>query len=978
MKKVYLLCLLFCISIAARAQVTTVIYASGALGSYTTGSAFFNTPATYTRADNVIAVTNPPTGQVQRGYAVFDLSAIPTGATVSQVILGLNVNGFTLGTFGNPCLTIGRAGSLATVTTASTLYADCVTGTTLWSAAAVGAVGSYGSGVGGITMASTPGSLPAACFFVQTNAGVGNFISIGFSEGASGSNVYNFKGETGSLTTAGGTSPAAPYLQITYCYPLTNVTASVTPTSVCTGQTFTLTGVASGATTYRWYGPGGFSSTSPITTSIATATSGGTYRFVAYANCGTFLDSTSATTVLTVNPSPATLVTTTTTVCSGNTIYMSDQTAGGVWSSSNTLTATVNGTGAIVAGGLAGTDVITYKLGICAANATIIVNNPPTAITGPTEVCESGGQITLVDGTSGGTWTSTVTTRATIDPLSGLVTGILAGADNISYVTGACPSVNYPITVDPLPTAILGGTVLCANGTLPLSDATVGGTWSSSNTNMATIDPNTGLVTGVSSGGVTITYMLTATGCYVTRAITINPIPAVITGSSSVCIGFTIKLSDATGGGTWSSSSNPLATVGSLTGIVTGVTQGTVNITYTVPVTGCFVTQSVTVAPLPVAITGPNKVCVASTITLNDATIGGSWSTQFTALATIGTAGTGDVTGVSAGTPYISYSIGTGCYVTFTVTVNPLPTAVITPAGPTTFCGGGSVTLNATVGAGYLYQWFSNGNPIPLATASSYVANSTELITLQVTDGNGCVKISAGTQVTLIPNVTIAAGGPTVFCQPGNVLLSVPLAPGIIYQWILNGVNITGANSNTYAATVGGIYTCYLSVPGGCNVTTPPFTVTVHAMPNPTVYYTGTQLTTPNNYLTYQWFLNTVAITGATTNSVTPTVNGSYQVRVTDGNGCTGYSAGFVINNLAVEQINKTAINIYPNPANTVVHIVSPVSLRAVITSIEGKTLMEEANATDLDISKLPDGLYMIMLYDKNGERLMVQKLIKE
>ena len=38
------------------------------------------------------------------------------------------------------------------------------------------------------------------------------------------------------------------------------------------------------------------------------------------------------------------------------------------------------------------------------------------------------------------------------------------------------------------------------------------------------------------------------------------------------------------------------------------------------------------------------------------------------------------------------------------VTVNPLPTAAITPSGPTTLCQGGSVTLTASGGASYLWS----------------------------------------------------------------------------------------------------------------------------------------------------------------------------------------------------------------------------------------------------------------------------------
>jgi hypothetical protein len=48
-------------------------------------------------------------------------------------------------------------------------------------------------------------------------------------------------------------------------------------------------------------------------------------------------------------------------------------------------------------------------------------------------------------------------------------------------------------------------------------------------------------------------------------------------------------------GGTWSSSATSKATIGSASGVVTGMSTGTSNITYMMP-TGCFVTRAMNVA----------------------------------------------------------------------------------------------------------------------------------------------------------------------------------------------------------------------------------------------------------------------------------------------------------------------------------------------------------------------------------------------
>jgi gliding motility-associated-like protein len=282
------------------------------------------------------------------------------------------------------------------------------------------------------------------------------------------------------------------------------------------------------------------------------------------------------------------------------------------------------------------------------------------AISGPTGVCV-GMTISLTDGTIGGAWTSSPTSVATVGVASGIVGGVAPGTATISY-TAASGVATYVITVYPNPAAISGGSAVCQGGTLTLSDVTGGGVWTSTPTSVATVGA-TGIVSGVTSGTATISY--TVGTCSATKVVTVNPQPAPITGIVSTCTTWTDTLLDATPGGTWSSSTTTVATVGT-SGVVYGVALGTSVITYRLG-TGCYTTLTVSVNTLPGPITGGATVCKDTNLTLAD---GGSgvWSSSNTTVATI-TSSTGIVRGVSIGTTIITYLFSTGCFVTETMTV---------------------------------------------------------------------------------------------------------------------------------------------------------------------------------------------------------------------------------------------------------------------------------------------------------------------
>ena len=81
-----------------------------------------------------------------------------------------------------------------------------------------------------------------------------------------------------------------------------------------------------------------------------------------------------------------------------------------------------------------------------------------------------------------------------------------------------------------------------------------------------------------------------------------------------------------------------------------------------------------------------------------------------------------------------------------------------------------------------------------------------------------------------------------------------------------------------------------------------------------------------------------------------------------------------------VNQYSYTAIgsiHIYPNPAQTLIHIDAAIILKAVLSTVDGRKLMQVDNAKTLDVSSLPSGTYLLTLFDEYGLLLRAEKVIK-
>jgi len=299
--------------------------------------------------------------------------------------------------------------------------------------------------------------------------------------------------------------------------------------------------------------------------------------------------------------------------------------------------------------------------------------------------------------------------------------------------------------------------------------------------------------------------------------------PAPITGPSSVCVGVAVPYSDVTTGGTWSCSSTAIAAIGATTGVLTGVSAGTVHITYTLPSSADTV-LSVTVAPPPCPISGPSSVCLGAMVAETDCVSGGAWSCSAPVIATIGFA-SGMISGVAVGTTTLTYTTASGCVVTMAIAVRPAPVS-FTVTGGGAMCAGGSgfsIGLSgSSTGVSYsLYLGTTLVGSAVAGTGSSLSFGSmlaAGVYTVAATTAApGCTMTmggSASVVVNPLPAVhTITGGGPYCAGGSGDHIILDGSDAGINYQLYDGGVPVgapmagIGAPLDFGWHTVAGVYT---------------------------------------------------------------------------------------------------------------------------------------------------------------------------
>lgn len=221
--------------------------------------------------------------------------------------------------------------------------------------------------------------------------------------------------------------------------------------------------------------------------------------------------------------------------------------------------------------------------------------------------------------------------------------------------------------------------------------------------------------------------------------------------------------------------------------------------------------------------------------------------------------------------------------------------AAISQSGPTNFCQGGSVNLTAALGTGYTWSNGQTTQSINVAASGNY--------SVTVNNGTGCSSISNPIVVTVQskPTSIITPSGATTICNGQNVILSSSL--GTSYLWS----NSATTQSITISST--GNYNVTITNSNGCSTTSTIQSVTVSSASTATISANGSTsfcqggsvvLSAPSGY-NYIWS------NGKTTQQITATTAGNYNVTITNSSGCSATSSIQAINVMTTPTATITA-----------------------------------------------------------------------
>ena len=253
-----------------------------------------------------------------------------------------------------------------------------------------------------------------------------------------------------------------------------------------------------------------------------------------------------------------------------------------------------------------------------------------------------------------------------------------------------------------------------------------------------------------------------------------------------------------------------------------------------------------------------------------------------------------------------------------------------------------------------------------------------------VVEAAGVISADNGSNLVINPlpaTPTITAASTTSFCQGGSVSLTSSLNTG--NQWYHNGVAINGATAQTYTATQGGSYTVVTTINDCASPASATTVVIVTPLPaKPVITQTGNTLNS-SAATGNQWYLNGVAISGATNQNYQVQAAGMYTVQTTQNN-CSILSdpLNFVSTAIASPSTWNGEVYAYPNPVARNLYIKNNGSRKLDMQLVDalGKVVyranITTATAT-IEMAGQPSGVYRLLVTDTNKQQTISINVIK-
>lgn len=247
-----------------------------------------------------------------------------------------------------------------------------------------------------------------------------------------------------------------------------------------------------------------------------------------------------------------------------------------------------------------------------------------------------------------------------------------------------------------------------------------------------------------------------------------------------------------------------------------------------------------------------------------------------------------------------------------------------------------------------------------ISIGNSFVSgngNSAELV-IGTSEVNHIVD-TAVVSVFPIPDASFGVNGNTLVCTDQNLLT---------YTWTVENVVIDGANGPSVALDLGGNYQVFVTNEFGCSAESDTYLYCPEITP---VFNPASDLiSVPANQVSYQWYFNGLPLDAATDYFINNPENGNYAVEIVTPYGCTVMSEVTTVF-VGISELVASEWNMYPNPANELVHFTWANGVHAIqVYNSVGQLVAQQkllAHENSITVDHLPKGIYSVKVTDQNG-----------